>query len=152
VNRRGARFGRLACACIVLTACQIVLGTEVRGTIDRGAATIPRERLVASVGLADVAHRSVALAVLAASVGLFVLAGRVRPVFRPLRITAAATLGLCGLQIAGGGALAYLGLPRAVQVAHVSIASLLLGAQTLLALVAFRMPGDERVGTGHAEP
>jgi cytochrome c oxidase assembly protein subunit 15 len=150
LSRSGARLGRLACALIVLTVCQIVLGTQVRGAIDLGAATIPRERLVASVGLADVAHRNVALAVFAASVGLFVLVRRVRPVFRPLRIAAAVALVLCGLQIAAGGVLAYLGLPRAVQVAHVSIASLLLGAQTLLALVAFRFPADERAGADGA--
>jgi cytochrome c oxidase assembly protein subunit 15 len=151
-NRRDVRLGRLACASVVLTACQIVLGTAVRGAIDVGAATIPRERLVASVGLADVAHRSVALAVLAASVGLFILARRARPVFLPLRIAAATALVLCGLQIAGGSVLAYLGLPRAVQVAHVSIASLLLGAQTFLALVAFRLPPDERGGADNVKP
>jgi heme a synthase len=149
VSRRGARLGRFVSAAIVLTGCQILLGTAVRGAVDRGAATIPRDRLVASVGLPDVAHRNLALAVLAASVGLFVLAQRARPVFRPLRIAAATALVLCGLQVAAGGVLAYLGLPRAVQVAHVSIASLLLGAQTLLAVVAFRLPADER-GDTHA--
>jgi heme a synthase len=149
-SRTGARLGRLACGFIVLTAVQIVLGTQVRGAIDRGAATIPRERLVASVGLADVAHRNVALAVLAASAGLFVLARRARPVFRPLRIAAATALGLCGLQVIAGGILAYFGLPRTVQLAHLAIASLLLGAETLLAILAFRLPADDRDGADYA--
>jgi heme a synthase len=149
-SRTGARLGRLACGFIVLTAVQIVLGTQVRGAIDRGAATIPRERLVASVGLADVAHRNVALAVLAASAGLFVLARRARPVFGPLRIAAATALGLCGLQVIAGGILAYFGLPRTVQLAHLAIASLLLGAETLLAILAFRLPADDRDGAGYA--
>jgi heme A synthase len=43
-------------------------------------------------------------------------------------------------QIGAGVVLATLGLPRAAQVAHLTLASLLLGAETLVALLAYRLP------------
>jgi heme A synthase len=49
-----------------------------------------------------------------------------------------AVLGLTLAQIAIGLGLAYLGLPRSAQVAHLTLASLLLGAETLVALLAAR--------------
>jgi len=48
--------------------------------------------------------------------------------------------GLTLAQIAVGVVLAYLDLPRMAQVAHLTVASLLLGAETLVALLAYRLP------------
>ena len=135
-GRGDALLGRLAPALIALTLAQIALGTQVRGAIDRRAGVLPRGSLVAAVGLADVAHRSLALVVFAASLWLFLRVRRRHRSFRPLAAAAAAVVVLSGLQIAAGAVLAYLSLPRPVQVAHLSIASLLLGAQTLVALLA----------------
>jgi len=135
-GRGDTLLGRLAPALIALTLAQIALGTQVRGAIDRRAGVLPRGSLVAAVGLADVAHRSLALVVFAASLWLFLRVRRRHRSFRPLAAAAAAVVVLSGLQIAAGAVLAYLSLPRPVQVAHLSIASLLLGAQTLVALLA----------------
>ena len=53
---------------------------------------------------------------------------------------AALAAGLTLAQIAVGVVLAYLDLPRMAQVAHLTVASLLLGAETLVALLAYRLP------------
>jgi heme a synthase len=123
-----------ATALIGLSLVQVALGTQVRGAIDAHAATmsLPRSGLLASVGWPDMAHRNLALVVLAVALWL---AWRIRDATAmPVRRLAFAVAGLALAQVAAGVTLAYLALPRAVQVAHLSIASLLLGAETLLAL------------------
>jgi len=142
-GRERARLGRLAYALIALTLGQVALGTQVRGAIDQAAGTLPRQNLVASVGFADMAHRNVALAVLAASIWLFVRTRSRLGSSRSLVAAATAVVVLAILQVAAGVVLAYFALPRPIQVAHLSIASLLLGAQTLLALLAFRVPSQD---------
>jgi cytochrome c oxidase assembly protein subunit 15 len=128
-----------ASALIVLSLAQVALGTEVRGAIDAHAAVlgIPRSGLLASVGWPDMAHRNVALVVLAVAMWLVWRVHRdVAPT--PLRRAAGVVAALAVAQVAAGMTLAYCALPRPVQVAHLSIASLLLGAETLLALLAHR--------------
>ncbi|MFI5183299.1 MAG: heme A synthase [Vicinamibacteria bacterium] len=126
-------------ALMALSLSQIALGTQVRGAIDQHAATfgLPRSALLASVGWPDTAHRNLALVVLAVALWL---AWRVHrsAAPTPLRRAAFTVAGLAAAQVAAGITLAYFALPRPVQVAHLSIASLLLGAETLLALLARR--------------
>ena len=47
---------------------------------------------------------------------------------------------LVGAQIATGIVLAYLALPPPAQVAHLTLAALLMGALMVLALAAYRLP------------
>ena len=47
---------------------------------------------------------------------------------------------LAAVQVAIGAVLAYLALPRAAQVAHLTVASLLLGSEMVVALLAHRLP------------
>ncbi len=129
---------RAATVLIGLSLLQVALGTQVRGAIDAHAATLalPRSDLLASVGWPDMAHRNLALVVLAIAIWL---AWRVRAVAPlPLRRATFAVAGLALAQVAAGVTLAYLALPRPVQVTHLSIASLLLGGETLLALLSRR--------------
>ena len=124
---------------IALSLVQVALGTQVRGAIDAHAAVLglPRSGLLASVGWPDMAHRNVALAVFVMAAWLLWRIGSTASP-APVRRAAIAVVALAAAQIAAGLTLAYLALPRPVQVAHLSIASLLLGAETLLALVARR--------------
>ena len=126
-------------ALIVLSLVQVALGTEIRGAIDAQAlaSSLPRSGLLASVGWPDMAHRNLALAVLAVAIWL---AWRVRQRAAAAVVQRAsfAVAALAAAQVMAGVTLAYFALPRPVQVAHLSIASLLLGAETLLALLAGR--------------
>jgi len=135
------RIGRGAQALIALTLVQVVVGTQVRSRIDEAAAAgqARREELLGSVGAVDTAHRSTALLVLAGAIALFVAVRR--PPAGPawLQGAGAAVIALTLAQIGAGVVLATLALPRAVQVAHLTLASLLLGAETLVALLAYRL-------------
>jgi heme A synthase len=62
--------------------------------------------------------------------------GRERPLILAANAALAATVG----QLIAGALLAGLAIPPAVQVAHLALASLMLGALTVLALVAWRWP------------
>jgi len=137
------RIGVTAWSLLVLTLGQVVLGAEIRGQIDRivrsGAAS--REAALGLVGRLDLIHRELSLLVLAAAIALGVHVWRRRRE-RGLRLPAAAVIVLGGTQIAVGVILAYLALPPVAQVAHVSLSSLLIGAETLLALLALRLPEE----------
>jgi heme A synthase len=56
---------------------------------------------------------------------------------------AAAVAGLAGLQVVLGVVMAYVSLAPAAQVAHLTVASLLLGAETVVLLLAWRPEGLE---------
>jgi cytochrome c oxidase assembly protein subunit 15 len=119
---------------ILLTLFQIVLGTQVRGAVDvaldNGAA---RASALASVGPIDHLHRDIAFVVFA---GALFVAWRTR-----LRWAFIAA-GLATLQVALGAVMAYVSLEPAAQVAHLTVASLLLGAETVLLLLG---KSDEQV-------
>jgi len=112
---------------IVVTMVQIGLGTQVRGAIDVGVAGgVARASALASVGLLDHLHRDAALAVL---IGAVLLAIRLRTRW------ACIVAGLAALQVALGVVMAYVSLEPAAQVGHLTVASLLLGAETVLLLL-----------------
>jgi cytochrome c oxidase assembly protein subunit 15 len=143
------RIGRGACALIALTLGQVAVGTQVRSRIDDAAAAgqALREEWLGAVGAVDTVHRSTALVVLAGAIALFVAVRR-RPQGGPglLLGVGALVVALTLAQIGAGAILATLGLPRAAQVAHLTLASLLLGAETLVALLAYRLPeGRSRI-------
>ena len=142
------RIGRAACVLIALTLAQVAIGTQVRSGIDEAAAAgVAREALLATVGRADLTHRKASLLVLAGALALLAAVGRRREGSGWLLGAAAAVAALTAAQAGVGAVLAYLGLPRGAQVAHLALASLLLGAQTLLALLAYRLP-EEAVVAG----
>jgi cytochrome c oxidase assembly protein subunit 15 len=146
-------IGRGAYALIALTLAQVAVGTQVRSRIDDAAAAgHAREELLGTVGAVDMAHRNTALVVLAGAVALFIAVRR-----RPrgpvwLRGAAAAVVALTLAQIGAGVILATLDLPRPAQVAHLTLASLLLGAETLVALLAYRLPDGSASEAAVASP
>jgi cytochrome c oxidase assembly protein subunit 15 len=125
----------LLLALIVATMIQIALGTLVRGAIDSAIdAGIGRASALASVGFMDHLHRNVALLVFAGTVLVVVVFRSRFPHQRTLLRWSYLTSGLAALQVALGVLMAYVSLEPAAQVAHLSVASLLLGAETVLLL------------------
>jgi len=134
-RKTGGPLSPLIAALIVATMLQIGLGAQVRGAVDVAIdAGTARDAAIAAAGLLDHLHRSLAMLVLAgAFLVVFVLRSKWSYV----------TLGLAALQVALGMSLVYVSLAPATQVAHLTIASLLLGAETVL-LLSSRDMADER--------
>jgi cytochrome c oxidase assembly protein subunit 15 len=117
---------------LVITFVQIVLGTQVREQIDQvasAASYLHRGDWVSQLGSVFKVHRSM-------SVLVTLLNGYVVYLLWPtagvkLRRLLGATLGLLGLEIVAGIVLAYLALPAVVQPVHLTLATLLFGAQFL---------------------
>ena len=139
---------RAGWALLALTLAQVALGTQVRSRVDevggrdagaRAASPVPRSEWLSRAGPVDGAHRTASLLVLAGALGVFGLVRR-RETGGPLAAAAGTVVALTGAQIGTGVVLAYLALPRTAQVAHLALASLLLGAETLVALLARRLP------------
>jgi cytochrome c oxidase assembly protein subunit 15 len=147
VVQHGDRLARwLAPGLVALTLVQVALGTRVRGAVDGATMLgIDRSRVLRTVGGFDDVHRVVAVCVFALAVWLW---SRVHGIGGAHGVQRAATgvVVLAGAQIGAGILLAWLALPRPVQVAHLSIASLLLGAEMLLALLLRRPPASSSSG------
>jgi cytochrome c oxidase assembly protein subunit 15 len=145
-SRRRWSAGRPALAwttllLIVVTLGQVALGAQVREGIDEaiGAGTL-RAAALAAVGAYDRWHRDVSLVVLGLVlvVLLQIWSGREQhpALVRATYLMVVLVAGQLGL----GLSLAYLGLTPAVQIAHLTVASLLLGTQTVMFLLARWLP------------
>ena len=143
---------------IALTLVQIALGTQVRGGVDAALdAGVARDAALATVGTLDYLHRDAAFATLLGAIlltfwlvtksnskgppkgGRHIAAGHDMTLIR----WSWAVLGLAVLQVAVGVVMAYVSLLPAAQVAHLTLASLLLGAETVLLLVSWRNVAQE---------
>jgi heme a synthase len=115
---------------IALTLLQAGFGTQVRGTIDDAVdAGVSRDLALATVGRIDYLHRDLAFVVLIAST---LLTLRLMSQRSPHVSWAFLVVALAVTQIALGALMAYGSLIPAAQVGHLTIASLLLGAETVL--------------------
>ncbi len=137
-HRKRKAIGGAAFALIVLTLIQIGFGTQVRGAVDTALdAGVARDLALSTVGRLDLLHRDLAFAVLAGSAVL--------SIWLPFKRVPAAlirwsfvVLSLSILQVGLGAVMAYGSLLPAAQVGHLTTASLLLGAETVLLLTAWR--------------
>ena len=119
-----------------------VVEEAIGGFRDRpagGAAGIARLNALSTVGSIDLWHRNLAFIVLIVStlVVLWLLSHR-SPLVRWGLVILALVVG----QIAIGVFMAYGALVAPAQVAHLTLASLLLGAQTVLWLRSWRQPAE----------
>ena len=129
-SARAKPLGLATLALIALTLVQAGFGTQVRGGIDDALdAGIARDHALSTVGRLDFIHRDLAFVVLIAAT---LLALRLMSQRSPLVSWAFVVLALAILQIAIGVVMAYGSLIPAAQVGHLTIASLLLGAETVL--------------------
>ena len=129
-------------ALIVVTLIQIAIGTQVRGGVDAALdAGVARDAALATVGTLDVLHRDAAFITLMGSILLSLwLVTRSGPAKAGLYIVrwSWVVLGLAVGQVALGVVMAYVSLVPAAQVLHLTVASLLLGAETVLLLLSWR--------------
>jgi len=115
-------------ACMTTLLVQVFFGTEVRGSIDGLAASMPRESWIGHLGTDFIIHRSFSWIVLILNTIFF---------FQIRKTIALKTLSL-GLfllilcSLATGVAMAYFNIPAAVQPTHLLIATLAFGLQLLL--------------------
>ena len=121
---------------IGLTLLQVGFGTQVRERIDAARDSgIARDLALATVGRLDYLHRDLAFVVLVGSIllTLWLLSRR-----SPLVGWSCVVLVLAVSQVALGVFMAYGSLLPAAQVGHLTLASLLLGAETVLWLMSRR--------------
>ncbi|MDP3718728.1 MAG: COX15/CtaA family protein [Acidobacteriota bacterium] len=130
---------------IAITLIQIVLGTQVRGALDAALdAGVARDAALATVGALDYLHRDAAFVMLLGSILLcfWLVAKATAPTKAGHHMTLVwwswAVLGLAVAQVAVGLVMAYVSLLPAAQVVHLTLASLLLGAETVLLLLSWR--------------
>lgn len=123
---------------VLLTFGQIVLGTQVREHVDLVASAanyLNRAGWVEQLGGVFRFHRTFSLLLL--FVNLYVAYQLYALPAQRLRWLAGAILGLLGAEILAGIVLAYFSFPAAVQPLHLTLATLLFGAQFLV-LIAYR--------------
>jgi cytochrome c oxidase assembly protein subunit 15 len=134
-----ARFGQ---GLVGFGLVQLSLGALVRGHIDDVASKtgLPRAEWLAQVGTLDHLHRASALLLTLAVLAVTVVVVRQRDLHPWLRRTAWAMAGLVLTQVAAGIGLAYGALPPPLQTIHIVVGTLLIGAFTLLVLLAYRLP------------
>jgi cytochrome c oxidase assembly protein subunit 15 len=119
---------------VAVTLLQIALGTQVRGAIDGAIdAGVARDLALGTVGRMDYLHRDLAFVVLLGAAGLCVWLMSQRAAPAVVRWSFV-VLFLAILQVALGAVMAYGSLLPAAQVGHLTVASLLLGAQTVVLL------------------
>ena len=134
-------LGWWAWAATALLLVQVAFGTLVRGQVDQALdAAVPRVDALGTVGALDATHRELALVVTLTVVALWLWVWLRHSGHTALARAAGAALGAVVAQVVAGMTLAGLALPPVAQVAHLTLASVLLGALTTVALVAWRWP------------
>ncbi|WP_375434545.1 heme A synthase [uncultured Hymenobacter sp.] len=116
----------------LLTFGQIVLGTQVREQVDvvaTAANYLGRADWVEQLGNIFKVHRSFSLVLLALNMYVGYQLYQTRST--QLQRLATVTMGLLGLEILAGVTLAYFALPATVQPVHLTVATVLFGAQFL---------------------
>jgi cytochrome c oxidase assembly protein subunit 15 len=128
---------------IFFSMVQVAFGTVVRGRLDLIEGQFPglaRDQWIEHIGAMDQVHRSFSLWVFALILALTWYVFRRLSPNRWLRLNTSVIAGLTLVQMVAGVGLAYLALPPVLRVTHLWVGSLLLGAETLLFLLARRLP------------
>jgi cytochrome c oxidase assembly protein subunit 15 len=123
---------------IVVTLGQVAVGTQVRGNVDDALdAGVARSAALSTVGAYDAVHRTSALAVMGLALVALLIVWAKHPGDRIIAQWTNAVVTLAGLQIVLGLLLAFVALAPAFQVLHLTVASLLMGAQMVQLLVSW---------------
>lgn len=126
-----------------LSLVQISLGAVVRGMVEDkilASPGLPRAEWLVPLTRVDLSHRQLAVLVFLGMTTLAWRAFRRRAEYPWIWRFAFASFGLAGLQIVIGLGLAYADMPATLQILHLTLGSLLLGALTTLWLFVRRVP------------
>jgi cytochrome c oxidase assembly protein subunit 15 len=137
---RPARTALLATVAVMIlvTLAQVAVGTQVRGHVDDALdAGVARPQALATVGTYDSVHRTSSLAVMSLALVALLVVWSKHPRERVIAQWTYAVVGLAAVQIVLGLVLAYVALSPPFQVLHLTVASLLMGAQMVQLLVAW---------------
>lgn len=127
------KFRRLLWIALGLTLIQVLLGTQVRQTVDEQVREFGESglsRWLDMPGWKFYLHRSFSILVLLVNVGLFYLNRRFTPGFAKMNWV----MLLLGLEILSGMLMYYIGFPFASQPVHLFVASVLFAVQFYLLL------------------
>lgn len=142
-QRRSLQWAALAL--IGITLIQVVLGTQVREYVDLALdGGVARADALATVGRLDFWHRELAIGVMAASAVLAWLVWTRHATDSALIRAMVVVVALVGAQVLLGLSMAYIALTPPAQVAHLTASSLLLGAETVVFLLARWLPEPTR--------
>ena len=123
---------------IVVTLAQVAVGTQVRGNVDDALdAGVARSQALATVGMFDSVHRTAALAVMSLALAAMLVVWSKHPREKRLAHWTYAVVALAAAQVVLGVVLAFVALAPPFQVLHLTVASLLMGAQMVQLLVAW---------------
>ncbi len=137
-NARLRTIGTATGLLIAATLIQVAFGTQVRGAVDAALdAGTARDLALGTVGRLDYLHRDLAFVVVAGSAALtlWLMSTCAAPALVRWSFI---VLALAVFQVALGAIMAYVSLLPAAQVGHLTVASLLLGAETVVLLLAWR--------------
>lgn len=132
------RIRLLAIGMMILTLIQVIIGTDIRESIDIIAQSLgddKRDIWISQLGNSFLWHRELALLTIVLNMLLFF---RVRSLFLTSSVqrkTMNAIIVLLVIQVVSGLVLAYLGMPAYMQTVHLVISTLVFGAQYYLILL-----------------
>jgi heme a synthase len=142
------RLGLLGWLVVALVLVQAGVGTRVRGILQElGKAGVARSEWLPLDWWPDLAHRQFAVVVLGVCVVLLWATRRVVPGHAGARRWAQYIVALNLVQMVAGLGLAYAAVPPSLQVVHLSVASLLVGALSVYLFQIYRVvpaPGATR--------
>ncbi len=128
--RASRRVRGLLIAAVLVSAVQIVLGTQIRERVDEAAlAVAERSEWVAEVGTPLLVHRTLSLIVLALNLALWAGLRRASARGGLLDLLGNSLLTILVLEIAAGAVLYYFALPAVLQPVHLLLAAILAGIQ-----------------------
>lgn len=126
---------------IVVTLVQVAIGTQVREGVDHALdAGVERAAALSTVGWLDYLHRDSALAVLGLALVLVLMTWANLARTRVITGWTYTVVALAAVQVILGGVMAYVSLAPVAQILHLTVASLLLGAETVALLVVWWEP------------
>jgi cytochrome c oxidase assembly protein subunit 15 len=132
------RLGMLGWLVGVLVLVQAGLGTRVRALL-KELVDLPRAEWLPLGWWPDLAHRQLGALAFLACVALVWASRRLRPRHPGAQKWALCAAGLGAVQLISGLVLAYGGVPPAMQVVHLALASLLVGALSVFLFEIYRV-------------
>lgn len=129
--------------CFIATLPQIVMGTQVRESIDLLADHFARSEWVSKLGMEFLVHRSYSILLLGLHLYLVWLLTMKKDTPQKLKLYGAIMLLIVGIEVLSGVVMAYFGVPAAIQPIHLLLGTLIIGVQYYVLLLL----GNRRVQT-----